>query len=299
MNPFNKPLFTYFGGKQRMASKIVPLLPPHTCYVEPFAGSAAVMFKKGLPVVTNNDHYREVLNDTNAAIVNIFKVMQDPILRDKLLQKLCWTVFAESEYEFAKRINDNPTQYPPELQAWSTLLGLQMSFAGKLFGGMKFATSSENHAGGFNNWTKNLQQCKDRLRLAYIFNTDALTIIKRFDAPHTCFYVDPPYPETTQGHYRGYTQQDFDNLIEVLNGCKGSVVLSCYDNTAVPDSWEKHSFDAVASSKGITGDMRNTLEKPTRNAKRTECVWVKPSTRMRDNLWQIALRNKETMGKGE
>lgn len=59
-----KPPFSYYGGKQRIASKIVPLLPPHTVYVEPFAGGAAVFFEKGRPETGNKSAYREVLNNT-------------------------------------------------------------------------------------------------------------------------------------------------------------------------------------------------------------------------------------------
>jgi DNA adenine methylase len=36
---------TYYGGKQNMARIIVPLLPPHRLYCEPFAGGAAVFFE--------------------------------------------------------------------------------------------------------------------------------------------------------------------------------------------------------------------------------------------------------------
>lgn len=70
-----KPAFPYYGGKQRIASKITELIPKHTVYVEPFAGGAAVFFKKPWPDVSNTGHYREVLNDTNGDVVNFFRVL--------------------------------------------------------------------------------------------------------------------------------------------------------------------------------------------------------------------------------
>ena len=41
-----KPPFTYFGGKTAIAEQIADLLPPHEHYVEPFAGSLAVLLAK-------------------------------------------------------------------------------------------------------------------------------------------------------------------------------------------------------------------------------------------------------------
>ena len=39
-------LIPYFGGKARLAKTIVDRMPEHTCYVEVFAGAAAVFFAK-------------------------------------------------------------------------------------------------------------------------------------------------------------------------------------------------------------------------------------------------------------
>jgi len=49
---------TYYGGKQKLAAKIVSILPLHTLCYEPFTGGAAVFFAKEASEI-------EVLNDTN------------------------------------------------------------------------------------------------------------------------------------------------------------------------------------------------------------------------------------------
>ena len=45
VNNLRVPL-TYWGGKQILAGRIVPLLAEHTGYVEPFCGGAAVFWRK-------------------------------------------------------------------------------------------------------------------------------------------------------------------------------------------------------------------------------------------------------------
>jgi len=59
----------YIGGKNRLATKIISLLPEHTTYVEPFAGGAQVLFHKPPSNV-------EVLNDLDFDVVNFFRVCQ-------------------------------------------------------------------------------------------------------------------------------------------------------------------------------------------------------------------------------
>ena len=51
-----KPPFVYFGGKTVLAPKVAALLPAHGHYVEPFAGSLAVLLVKRS--VTDGDHQR-------------------------------------------------------------------------------------------------------------------------------------------------------------------------------------------------------------------------------------------------
>jgi site-specific DNA-adenine methylase len=63
-----KPPFAYFGGKTTLAPRIAALLPPHEHYVEPFAGSLAVLLAK----MRSDDEHRELaeaLQDCRAAVV--------------------------------------------------------------------------------------------------------------------------------------------------------------------------------------------------------------------------------------
>ena len=40
------PVIPWIGGKRRLAGKILPQIPAHQCYVEPFCGAAAIFFLK-------------------------------------------------------------------------------------------------------------------------------------------------------------------------------------------------------------------------------------------------------------
>src|SRR5438876_12233303 len=60
---------SYIGGKRRLARTLVPLIPAHTTYVEPFAGGAQVFFHKPRSDV-------EVLNDLDEEIVNFLRICQ-------------------------------------------------------------------------------------------------------------------------------------------------------------------------------------------------------------------------------
>ena len=62
------PIIPWIGGKRRLAQHILPLFPAHTCYCEPFAGAAALLFAKEPSKV-------EVLNDVNGDLVALYRVV--------------------------------------------------------------------------------------------------------------------------------------------------------------------------------------------------------------------------------
>lgn len=64
------PPFAYYGGKVGMSAAIIGLLPAHRVYIEPFAGSLAVLFAK-------RPAMHEIVNDADGAIVTFFRVLRD------------------------------------------------------------------------------------------------------------------------------------------------------------------------------------------------------------------------------
>lgn len=67
-----RPPFPYYGAKARIAPWIVGLMPrEHRVYVEPFAGSAAVLFARQRPAA------HEVLNDLDGNVTTFFRVLRE------------------------------------------------------------------------------------------------------------------------------------------------------------------------------------------------------------------------------
>lgn len=85
----NSP-FKWVGGKSRLRSHIIPLLPDHTCYVEPFAGAAWVLFGKAPSKV-------EILNDIDLDLINFFRVVKER--PQELLTSFEWELVSRAEFE--------------------------------------------------------------------------------------------------------------------------------------------------------------------------------------------------------
>lgn len=66
-----KAPFPYFGGKSKAADLVWSLLGDVPHYVEPFAGSLAVLLNRPHPA--NRPHFSETVNDADGLIVNVWR----------------------------------------------------------------------------------------------------------------------------------------------------------------------------------------------------------------------------------
>jgi DNA adenine methylase len=102
-----------------------------------------------------------------------------------------------------------------------------------------------------------LEYYRDRLEEVQIECTDALHVIKSRDRENSFFYCDPPYFNSDMGHYKGYTEEDFENLLIALSQIKGKFLLSSYpsdllERYADQFGWHTKTFEMnlAVSNKG-------------------------------------------------
>lgn len=229
-----------------------------------------MLFAKPYLHTGNNHNYREVINVVNDDLITMYRVAKEQ--PEQFFARIDATLYSQSEHKKARKILKERTSNDPLDIAWAVYLQCNMSFSNCMFTSWGTSVKTRNMAITFNNHKARLKAILERIAQTYISNEDAIACIKRWDSPQTLFYIDPPYIDTNQGHYAGYTREDFIDLIDTLKNIKGSFVLSCYPNDVVPADWTRVDFAATMSATNTKTVKRKDLDK-----KRTESIWIKDS----------------------
>lgn len=243
-----KPPFSYYGGKTTLAPIIADLLPEHEHYVEPFAGSLAVLLAK-------KPSRAETVNDLDGDLVTFWRVLRD---RPEELEKACsLTPHSRAELALASDLD-----VPDEVER-----------ARRVFVRL---TQSRSHSMKQTGWwtTKNplgrtvvpsirtfaerIRGAASRLEGVSLESRDALELIRDYGSEATaCLYVDPPYLGSTRAtNYRVEMTADDAHvaLADALNKCKASVVLSGYDAPLYADLFDGWHSMRLAAPTTLSGD---------------------------------------------
>lgn len=269
-----KPPVSYYGGKQRMASKIIGMIPDHTIYTESFLGGGAVFWNK-----PPSPH--EVINDMDDNIINFYRVLQ--VNFDELFQEITTTLHSRSQHLDAKyilksepeklsksytyRLTDNSMK--PDLsvrRAWAFWVQANMSYSSKLFGGFAYDRSDDaKTTRAIMNKREAFQlHYKERLKNVCIECNDAIKVIQSRDTDTTFHYCDPPYFNSDCGHYGGYTKENFEELLSTLASLKGKFLLSSYpsdilDYFVKEYGWEQKSWTTSVSVTNKTNKKKTEV----------------------------------------
>lgn len=240
-----KPPFAYYGGKTGLARTIVAALPPHRVYLEPYAGSAAVLLAK--PPASH-----EVLNDRNGALVTFFRVLRDR--PHDLEDVLRLTPYARDEY-LACRL-DEPGLDDLEV-ARRFFVRSNQSVGGIVEARTTWSTSVVSGASRARTTAARidrLQAVADRLLGVIIDNRDAVDAIELYaSSAEAVVYADPPYLAETRAGAGGYHHDapDADHhrrLADALRSTAAFVILSGYPSALYDElytGWHRIEIDTI------------------------------------------------------
>ncbi|GIZ15269.1 DNA adenine methylase [Capnocytophaga catalasegens] len=245
---------SYYGGKQTMLPYILPLIPEHQVYIEPFFGGGAVFWAKQPSKV-------EIINDFNANVINFYEVVKTDF--QALTSLIDKSIVSREAYKSALVMYHSPFVFSPLQRAWAFWYVTNNGFSNEI-GNCRFDKLGKNTRGLANKVLEFSQDYSERLKHVQLENTDACEVIKKFDSSSSFIYCDPPYVGARQGHYGGYEQEHFNQLLEALSQIKGKFLLSSYQNKELSKyaeqlGWSQKEIVMSLGSSNIKGAKRREI----------------------------------------
>lgn len=221
-----KPLVPWIGGKRRLAPQILPLMPEHTCYVEPFAGAAGLFFSKEPSKV-------EVLNDVNGDLVNLYRVVQHHL--DEFVRQFRWALTSRQMFVW---LQETQPETLTDVQRAARFFYLQRHAFGGKVQGQTFGTATTAPQGlDLTRVGEDLSAAHLRLHRVTVENLDWQACIQRYDREHTLFVCDPPY-YGTEGYGVDFGLEQYDRMAELLRNIKGKAIVTVNDIPAMRQAFK-------------------------------------------------------------
>lgn len=259
-----KPPFAYFGGKQSVAGQIAALLPPHEHYVEPFAGSCAVLLAK-----PPSGH--ETVNDLDQDLMTFFRVLRDD--REALERVCALTPHSRAEHE-ACYDRDGVSDLERARRVWVVLTqgrgGMMRRTGWRFYRDPR--GSSAGMPGHLAAYLGRFAPVAQRLAGVSLECKPALDVIREYGQHPGCLiYADPPYLASLRtlnnGRGRGpdyahefRTDAEHKELAEALNAARAAVVLSGYGSPLYGELYAGWHRTEIRTTAGNAAGERARVE---------------------------------------
>ena len=213
-----EPIIPWIGGKRRLADRLLPLFPPHDCYVEAFAGGAALFFLRPVPAKA------EILNDANGDLVNLYRVVQHHL--EEFVRQFKWAL---SSRQVFKWLQQQPTEPMTDIQRAARFFYLQHHAFGGRVTSQSFGTGTTGPVVNLLRLEEGLSAAHLRLAGVTIEHLPWRECVERYDRAHTLHYLDPPYWQT-EGYGLPWSFAEYEQLAAFAREAKGKVVVSINDH---------------------------------------------------------------------
>jgi DNA adenine methylase len=234
-SPKAKPVIGWPGGKTRLLKHILPLIPAHRTYVEPFFGGGAVFFAKPPAPV-------EVINDINGDLVAFMRNAKNHL--EALLRELDLVLNSRQEFEDYKR-QPGLTEIQ-RVARW--FLVNRLSFSGM---GRNFVVTRTQALDSREARLDAIRALSARLDRTTIEHRSWEMVLKAHDYPEAFFFMDPPYLDAGGACYEGWSETTLGVFAAAVQGLRGAWMVTFQDCTQVRQAFAGCKIKAVSRANGI------------------------------------------------
>lgn len=257
-----KPCLQWPGSKARIASRIVEVMRDHQSYLEPFAGSLAVLLSKPSVQV-------EMINDRYEMLITFYRVLREQ--PDALVRALMLTPYARQELLYSSDFNEIGLSDLERARRF--FVHINQSFVSS--NGNGSWTSTTNSVAGHSNASKwarfqeRLYEVADRLTGVQIECCDWRVFLNKLsskDDEHCVVYCDPPYMSANRNGSRYEhdmaTIEEHEEMVHALIDLATSgrqVLLSGYANEHYErwlNDWDRVEFSTTRNSTSGRGSIK-------------------------------------------
>lgn len=241
------PIIPWIGGKRRLAKNLLPLVAqhPHTCYVEPFCGAAALFFMRPDKVKT------EVLNDISGDLVNLYRVVQHHL--DEFVRQFRWALSSRQIYEWAQM--SQPETLTDIQKAARFFLLQKLGFGGKVEGRSFGTATTAPSRLNLLRLEEDLSDVHLRLNGVFVEHIEWARCVQKYDRAHTLFFMDPPY-WGTEGYGVPFGLDQYDAMAELLRTMAGRAIVTVNDVPEMRAAFAGLTMERVAITYTV-GEAKN------------------------------------------
>jgi DNA adenine methylase len=255
-----QPPMTYLGGKTRLARRIAALLPRHEHYVEPFAGSLAILLAKAPSRL-------ETVSDLDGELMTFWRVLRE---RPADLERVCaLTPHSRAEHQAAFDLPDDLDDLERARRVWVQLtqgrMGVRTRTGWRCY--VDPAGTKTAMPGYLDGYVDRMAAAAARLHNVSLESRPALQLIDDYGrSPRVLIYADPPYLGSTRksGRYKHemLTDAQHAELADALRDVRSAVVVSGYASALYERlyaGWDRVEIPTTTGQGGTRQDRTEVL----------------------------------------
>ncbi|MGO3836082.1 MAG: DNA adenine methylase [Lactococcus cremoris] len=251
------PVVKWVGGKRQLLDKILPLIPKHSTYVEPFVGGAAVLFEL--------QPTKAIINDYNHELINVYNIIKsNPEELIQTLEKHRELNTKDYFYEIRSLDRDPLFDTLTDIEKAARIIYLNKTCFNGLYR-VNLSGQFNTPYGKYKN--PNIVNASTIRAVSKYFNKDTIKIISgdykdslKGLRKGSFVYFDPPYvPISTSSSFTGYTeggfslknQEELKEQCDKLNARGIKFLLSNSDCEFIKELYKDYNIITVKAKRNI------------------------------------------------